>query len=578
MLRMESGSLRKFGIEVRNSKRLVLLFFLLAVSFASYDLVVLYLGTATSLFSIRVDDGWRWDEPALYLVGVGKTILFDPYLKEHAADLTLRPAIPTALFTAIYWLCGRNLDLSIVVGHTVPPLVSCLLLYLIGMRLTGSRSWAIFAMLLAVGHFVYSPAEVIGSIIWGKQFIGAGLAGPDLYLLKSLLGDALPIEGIMAPTQFTRLFSPSLTLPFFLLPLWMLLRGGAPAARGALIAANLYVYPHNIIVLGVIESAFWLRDRRPPKPIFFVVGALVCVPFILLYALIAGAGTSADMYSRVGQTHWLSPMWFFVPFFAITTLLVTYSRRKDVDGTRLAFTAGCLASAILIWSADSFLKFPQVHLVGLRIFAYVAPLTLACGLKELRQRIASSLNMLMLALVATSHAYAGWTHRFDYADFPADGFPSELSKLPAGSVVMTDVAYEVPYVSTVGDRYSYLAAGIVSAASNAELLQRFAIVARVYGWSTDRLHADWSTDKSHGVTWDIGVPIYNWIYHLGAPEPAVRDAAIDAAVKALEGRTGCELLQIYRVDYIRFRQVPPVGVDACTVPATAHILRVVPAK
>lgn len=204
--------------------------------------------------------------------------------------------------------------------------------------------------------------------------------------------------------------------------------------------------------------------------------------------------------------------------------------------------------------------------MGVRIFAYLAPLALVCGMRDLPQLIASRLNMLLVALVATSQAYAGWTHRHEFVDFPAAGFPSELSKLPVGSVVMSDVAYEVPYVTNVGD-YSYLGYGIVSAASNEELLRRFAIVGRIYGWSTERLH---------GGAWDVDIPVWLWIYHLGAPEPAVRDAAIDAATKALEGRSACQLLQIYRVDYIRFRQTPPAGVDACTVSATAHILRVVP--
>lgn len=566
MLRRESRRLRKFGMEVRHSKRLVILFCLLAVSFASYDLVVLYLGKATTLFNVRVNDGWRIDEGYMYFAGVGKTILFDPYLKEHAASLTLRPTIPTALFTAIYWLCGRNLDLAILVGHTAPPLVSCLLLYLVGMRLTDSRSWAIFAMLLAVGQFIYSLMSIIGAIIWGEL---AGLVGADLYLLKKLLGDALPIGYVEAPIQFTRLFSPSLTLPFLLLPLWMLLRGGAPAARGTLIAANLYVYPHNIIVLGFIEVAFWLRDRRLPTPIFFVAATLACVPYIVLHGLVVRAGTYADIYSRVGQWHGASFGWFFIPFFAVTSALAVYSRRKDADGTKLAFTAGCLASAVFIWAADSFLKFPQVHLVGLRIFAFLAPLALVCGLKDLVQRVAFGLNVLMLTLIAASQAYAGWTHRHEFAEFPADGFPSELSQLPAGSVVMTDVQYEVPYVSAVGDKYSYLAYGIVSAASNEELLRRFAVVARIYGWSADRLH---------GGDWDGLLPVYHWVYHHGAPEPAVSNAAIDAAIKALDGRNGCELLQVYRVDYIRFRQAPPVGLDACTAPATDHIVRVITAQ
>lgn len=554
-------------MEPPDNKRLIIVFCLLAASFASYDLVVLCLGKATSLLNVRAHEGLRSDEGYMYLAGIGKTIFFDPYLKEHAASLTLRPAIPTILFTAVYWLCGRNLDVAIFVGHTVPPMVSCLLLYLIGMRLTGSRSWAIFVVLLAVGHFVYSLSMIVGAII-GLGPIGS-LAGPDLYLLKQLLGESFPIKSVMAPIHFSRLFSPSLTLPLLLLPLWMLLRGGMPAARGALIAANLCVYPHHIIVLGLIEIAFWLRDRKLPQPIFFVAGALVCVPCIVLYALVERAGTYTDIYSRIGQTPAISGLWFFVPFLAVTTALVSCRQRKDVGGTRLAFTAGCLASVVLVWVADTFLKFPQVHLIGLRIFAFLGPVALACGLKGMIPRIPAGLNVLMLALIAISHAYAGWTQRHLFADFPADGFPAELSQLPAGSVVMTDVNHEVLYIGAASDKYSYLAYGIVSAASHEELLRRFAVVSRIYGWSADRLH---------GGDWDGLIRTDVWVYHLGSPEPAARDAAFDSAVQALENLNECELLQIYRVDYIRFRQAPPAGLKACTAPETAHILRVVPAQ
>lgn len=45
----------------------------------------------------------------MYLVGTGKTILFDPYLLEHSTNLTLRPILPVGFFTLIYWICGKTL-------------------------------------------------------------------------------------------------------------------------------------------------------------------------------------------------------------------------------------------------------------------------------------------------------------------------------------------------------------------------------------------------------------------------------------------------------------------------------------
>ena len=65
----------------------------LGISFASYDLIVWFAGDATSLLNVRVNDGWRIDESYMYLAGLDKGVLFEPYLKEHAGNVTLRPGL-----------------------------------------------------------------------------------------------------------------------------------------------------------------------------------------------------------------------------------------------------------------------------------------------------------------------------------------------------------------------------------------------------------------------------------------------------------------------------------------------------
>jgi hypothetical protein len=180
------------------------IFTVLGLAFASYDLILWVLGHAHTLLNVSVQDGYRFDESYMYFAGIGKTILFDPYLKEHAADITLRPMLPITLFTLIYWLCGANLDLAIFVGHVIPPLISCYLLYRIAYLLSGNKNLAVFAVLLAVGHFLFSLLAIAAKLF---GLSAGGIAGPDFYLLKQIFVHAGMFGNITAPTQFGRLFA-----------------------------------------------------------------------------------------------------------------------------------------------------------------------------------------------------------------------------------------------------------------------------------------------------------------------------------------------------------------------------------
>jgi len=549
-------------------------FLLLGFSFMSFDLVALLTGGTTSLLNVRINDGMRIDESYMYLAGVGKTILFDPYIKEHAADLTLRPTIPTLIFSAIYYICGSNLDLAIIVAHTIPPLFSCALIYLICMELSGSRALSVFGVLLAVGHFIYTPLTVLGSL-YGKSLLG--VVGSDLYVLKHLLGNYTPFGGVHSPTQFTRIFSPAITLPFLLLPILMIIRSSTPRIRGFLIALNLYVYPHHVIPLIFLELLFLIKNNGAHLKevlLFFLLGTF---PYILQHGIVIYSGHYSDIYSRVGQTHALSTLWFFVPLFGLLAtasfLIWIYISKKR--SSNFLFILGIFLSAVTVLLADAYTKFPQVHLVELRIFAFLAPIALiACiGMLPMKpSRVAGYLkvalivlNIYLLVLILVSYIHSGWTHRLAYQDFPENGFSAELKLLPKGAVVLTDVQYEIPYISAESDKYSYLGYGIVSAAGNQELLERFVIASRIFNWSDKRLKEN---------DWDELLPVSHWVYHHGAPPQDQIEKRFNEVIKGYENYDKCALIKIYQVDYIRFRDDPPKGIENCTKVISRHILEV----
>ena len=105
--------------------------------------------------------------------------------------------------------------------------------------------------------------------------------------------------------------------------------------------------------------------------------------------------------------------------------------------------------------------------------------------------------------------------------------------------------------------------GIVSSASNAELIKRMAIVAKIYQWDASRLH---------GGDWDGLMSTHHWIFHHGSSSPQAQSASIEKEIGKLSSLNTCELLKIYQVDYIRFRSAPPPGLEKCTAEFSPHLL------
>ena len=127
---------------------------------------------------------------------------------------------------------------------------------------------------------------------------------------------------------------------------------------------------------------------------------------------------------------------------------------------------------------------------------------------------------------------------------------------------MSDVQQEVAFISTATGAYSYLAYGIMSSATNQELIKSLAIVSQIYGRETDRLR---------GGNWDGFLSTHHWIYHHGASSKEAQNKEIEQVVSVLEKMDHCALLRIYRADYIRFREQPPTNLNNCTVAYSPHL-------
>jgi hypothetical protein len=232
----------------------------------------------------------------------------------------------------------------------------------------------------------------------------------------------------------------------------------------------------------------------------------------------------------------------------------------------LVLSLGCFTSVVIIWLLDHFFKFPQVHLAGIRIFVFLAPLTLISILKHFNLPKLKYVNGGLLTLILFGYMHSGWVHRNEYSQFPSQGIVSELAMLPAGMVVMTDVQKEIPYIAAMTNHYSYLSYGIVSSASNQELIKRFVIVSRIYGWDKTKLN---------GGDWDGLMSTHHWIFHHGSNSTEAQNALIDQEATILSQLSPCELLRIYQVNYIRLRDKVPSDLEGCTTAISPHILKVV---
>ena len=535
----------------------------MALAFASYDLVILMFTESPMLFNVNVNDGWRIDESYMYLAGLDKNILFDPYLKNHAYDLTLRPLIPDFIFRVIYLLCLKNINIAILLGHTIFPVVSCALIYLISFKLTSSKGASLFAMLLAAGHSVFTLHAISLSIAGFAPF---GVTGPLPWLAQYFFGVNEWLGFLSAPNQFSRLYSPALTLPFLLLPLYLGCYGKSPSWRAILISLNLYVYPHHVLYLAAFELLYVVHSRRLPPIKFFVWGILAAVPFLIIQWFIKSGGHFDELYARVGVTHDRSPMWFFCLALGICfAFFSTLSIKRKVIIQPLYFTAACLLPSLAIWAADTWFVFPQVHLIGLRVLVFLLPICLCCVISELRKNVGLAVNGFFFIAFFMAMTLSAWNVKGAYTQLSGDAFLKSVVDVPDNSVIMTDVQIEQPYISAIGESYPYVAYSIVSAAGNDELMRRFSVLAKVYDWDFDRLNGD---------DWNGLLPPYHWIYHHGTPTKEIRTEAMRSRFDEISKMSKCEAIKLYEIDFIRVHEQVPPGLEGCTSRYSEYLLKV----
>jgi hypothetical protein len=227
----------------------------------------------------------RWEETVVYLPFAEAFSLRNPLPIAPAFDKSLTgssvyPWISFALSGALLkGVCLGNTDLYLLVAHTVPPVLSFWLIYLVYRRHI-SRTWAILLAFFGVTYFSgFHYAEGVRALLGG-----AGSLFPS------------------GPPEITRTPFPSLSLLLFLVPFTLTVRsarldGGRVLGLGFLWALQIYVYFFNFVagaaffVLWLVYAR-WVTDRgfRPGK-LAASVGAFLGICAVLgapYYAAAAG--------------------------------------------------------------------------------------------------------------------------------------------------------------------------------------------------------------------------------------------------------------------------------------------------
>ncbi|MGI4848226.1 MAG: hypothetical protein ACRYGK_08830, partial [Janthinobacterium lividum] len=393
-----------------------------------------------------------------------------------------------------------------------------------------------------------------------------GMAGPLPWLVQYFFGINDWIGFLSAPNQFSRLYSPALTLPFLLIPVYLGLKGKSPSLRAVFISMNLYVYPHHIFYLAALELFYVALNKQLPPRRFFAWGICLTLPYLVMQWQLKSGGHLAELYARIGVTHERSPMWFFCAALAACFLFLLWQQKKSGQRSlAVLFSAACLFTSLTIWAADAWYVFPQVHLVGLRILVFLLPVCLSCGISALGWHVHRSINLAFYTLFTLAMILSGWNVRGAYTQLTENPFLKTIPDLPADSVIMTDMHVEQPYISAFGKSYPFVSYSIVSAAGNDELMMRFAVLAKIYDWDFDRLNSD---------SWDNLLGPYHWIYHHGNPSREIRTMEMRARFDKVSKLDKCAALQLYEVDFIRIHEQVPPGLTACTSRYSDHLLRV----
>ena len=568
-----------------------------ALLFSLYDLSVLLANAraphGASLLNYEVRDG-KIDESLMYMPAIRKKAdgawgCTDPYIKEHRDLLEIRPCLPAWIGCALYWT-GGGINGCVLLLHAVLPAAGGVLLVRF-FRTFVSAGLAFGLALIGVGGACYAINWYLTSL----HLLPLGISEYFPYCPEKcvLLGEG------MLHLQANRFMSPGVTLPWLLVALCAL--GQDPDVRrprravvlGLLWGLQLYIYPHGFAFLGMLLAVLLLLNLgaalsktadgprgpavRQSVRAALLIGlsaAVVAIPFGVSLLTFRATPNAGDVLLRAGYSDDLwatmhAPVYLWV---ALAVWLKTLANRAEgrrawsmtaTPQDRL-WLALVVVSSLGTWLASALASirlFVAPWLIPLRITSFLVPVVVAWPLvvwakndwspaaRRWATRVVTAGLVLYAALLVGGEVVSGVHNAplYRLTDSMCAFREAVEGQTESEATVMTDDLKLAALLVNATDRYSYIGYGIMSNASNEELLERL-MVPCVLGGKT--------FDEFYGQHYRKGFGLPNgpagdyWVWHMGMMTIDVDREFLAAKYSELVALRAQELLSRYACDYV----------------------------
>ncbi|MCK5214142.1 MAG: hypothetical protein KAR05_02160 [Candidatus Omnitrophica bacterium] len=275
---------------------------LLFVLFGLKDFLVLMSDQWPHLYSVVNVPRASWEEIYCYLPFANHFSLHNllpaaPMTDPGLSQFTFFPALTLIIQGGIFkWICFSNIDLYLVVMHTVFPIMAFWLIFMVFRRYI-DEAWSILLAFLGVSHF--PNFSLISYAIQVLKMPAAAISRASL-----------------SPMELTRTPTPSFTFFFFILTFYLSTKDRKPTQKKLMLMSvmwglNIYVYLYNFVA-GVMFWFFYLiylcylKDKRfDLKRIFKLLAAnfslilIVLLP-VLLKRFVFFSELDQDVSARMG--------------------------------------------------------------------------------------------------------------------------------------------------------------------------------------------------------------------------------------------------------------------------------------
>ena len=506
---------------------------LVLLVFGLGDLLVLLFSNWPHLYGVAGVPVQRWEEITIYLpfaqsFGWSNLLPIAPGVDRALMGSSVYPWITMALEGFILKvLCFGSTDLFLFVNHSVLPLASFWLIYAV-FRGYVSRTWAVLLAFLGVSYYSgFHYADAIAALL--------GVPGKTFF------------PGVLS--EVTRMPFPSLTLPLFLLPLWLTLRSNRLsedrlALLGVLWALQVHVYVFNFLA-GASFFALWIIYARYVTDKGFEIPAILrslgtfiflcvvlAVPFYATAGSPLGKEIAGKLFSPVDRwlvlSDWGAAIGYLFPLLLLG--VTVYLFRGDAYELFYRFTPVLIALLVDLLvgslhllaggSVNPELYYHRISHIAFRFF-YFVPFLYFIGLPEkhvshregargqlLHQRIPDLLKRyvhryrlvyagLGIGLVGAfmlGNNVAMYLHHEEHAAPQMIAHAEELAAVagvessPDGAVVCESIPVSL-LLPGVTDHPTLLAGTFGNFVENDRIIDRIVLHAKLCGWTTAQFTA-----------------------------------------------------------------------------------------